>query len=286
MWWHKARTLDVGLSSQFVYIADPAQPRQLRLPCPQLPGEEGGAPWRAPVQVLADWLAAQQGLACALRIVLSGRFVRWQLLPWRDELSAPGERRSLADLRFREMFGSLAQAWQVALAQLPPGRMAPACAVDQELLQALQAAVSGVGGDADADASSGVRLARVAPYFSLAFDHWRSRIRGPGAWFVLLESDGVSFGLLQDGDWRCLHSQRLDGDWRAVLPALLVQAGMAAGLGPQPLPLYLAGDLAQPPLPLALDSAGTRLLAPDWCSPAAYPRGLVAAPGLRLALGL
>ena len=278
MWWHKLRgvlpptQIDVGLSTDFVHVAvvRGGARAQWHVPCtPNQAGAPVTPPWHAAVETLAQWLKTQDSQPRQLNIRLSGRFVRWQLLPWQAELTGAGERDAFAALRFRENFGTAAQSWRVMLPQLPPGKATPACAVDASLVDALQAACVG----------SSARIASLTPYFSAAFDRWRARFKG-ACWFVLLESDCLSFGLIQNADWRCLYSQRLDGDWRGQLPSTLTQAAIACGLGPEVLPIYLAGDLASAPQPLR-----TPELACDWLAPS-YPRGLQSAPGLRLALGV
>jgi hypothetical protein len=281
VWFPDARLLRVGLSQHGLTLVRGARPDNaapdLRLDCAGAPVH--GQPWRPAVDQLAQWLAAHDAKGLRVSVVLSGRFVRWQLLPWREELSGVSERASFAALRFREVFGLGAGAWDIRPASLAPGHTAPAAAIDQDLVAALQTSCQ----------QSGAQLQRVTPYFSSAFDHWRSSLQGSPVWFGTLESDSLTLGLLQGGAWLALQTQRLDGPWQAPLRALMAQMAMASGLsdtsgssdsrGEEPAPLYLAGDMAPP--------APADGLAFHWLAPTAGPAapGTPALPGLRLAWG-
>jgi len=190
-----------------------------------------GEPWQAAVAALAQWLAESKQKEPTLHVHLSGRFVRWQLLPWQAELSRPDELAAYAALRFREAYGKAADDWQVLYAPQPPGETVPACAVDAALVAALRNTCE----------SAGATLAMVTPSFAAAFDRWRSSLDKKAAWFGLIESDGVSLGLLRGGHWTALHSQRVEQGWRDALPGMMAQMGIACGLSDAHVPLYLAG---------------------------------------------
>jgi hypothetical protein len=234
----------VGLAQHSVCIAraprwglGPAIPIA-QLPCAAVSGAAGATgsaePWRAALDALRDWLGQQADKRLQLRVVLSGRFVRWQLLPWRSELSGRSETQAYAGVRFRETFGKLADAWNILPVAMPPGKTAPACAVDQALITALQAVCE----------AHGARLQLLTPYFSSAFDNWRGQLPGNAAWFGTVEADSCTLGLLQGGNWTALQTQRVFGDWRDVVPAMVAQIGLASGLDVGNAPLYLAGTLA------------------------------------------
>jgi hypothetical protein len=203
-----------------------------------------GAPdaesWQPALAALAQWLGGKDRKKSIVHIALSGRFVRWQLLPWRAELTQSSELASYAKLRFREIFGHAADGWQVLRSPQPPGQTVPACAIDAALLQALGSACEGAG----------ARLATVTPYFASAFDRWRKTLGGQPAWFGLIESDCLTLGLVQGGNWLGLRTQRLDEDWRELLPSLMVQMGIVANLADAKTPLYLVGE-GSPPAPVA-----------------------------------
>lgn len=235
-------TLHAGLSAQRLVLAGTGAMRPGRmLSCDSLEcAPADAAPWQPAVAALAQRLAAQRGRRPALRVVLSGRFVRWQLLPWRAELTRPQEVAAFAQLRFRETYGKAAEEWRVLHAPQPPGRAVPACAVDAALLDALR----------KTSKEAGARLAAVTPYFASAFDRWRGNLKNGSAWFGLIEPDCLSLGLLREGGWIGLRAQRLGEDWREALPGLMAQIGIPAGADAAPAPLYLAGE-GEAPAPAA-----------------------------------
>jgi hypothetical protein len=146
-------------------------------------------PWRGAVDALGGWLATRAGKRLQLRVVLSGRFVRWQLLPWRTELSGRSETQAYAGVRFRETFGKVSESWEILPVAMPPGKTAPACAVDKALITALESVCK----------EHGARLQVVTPYFASAFDTWRAQLPGDVAWFGTVEVDSCTLGLLQGG---------------------------------------------------------------------------------------
>jgi hypothetical protein len=245
------------------------------LPVESVPGSGSNVgaaePWRAAVDRLAQWLTEQKGQRTRVHVLLSGRFVRWQLLPWRTELTSLRERAAFAALRLREVFGKSVEGWTIAPAGVAPGHTAPVAAIDRALLVALQQACE----------SAGAQLQQVGTTFSQAFDNHRHAIQGSPAWFGTLEADTLTLGLLVQGEWVALQSQRLAADaqtlsqtlpqtslqtkdWHAPLLALKTQmavasgvtSGMsidvAAGQTDAATPLYLAADRAQPEAPPGL----------------------------------
>lgn len=269
MWLPESRALHIGLSAHHLMVAKtgglwPGRHATCdRIDCAPVADDEL---WRPAVTALAQRLAEHVGKKPTLHIVLSGRFVRWQLLPWRPELTRAHEVSTYAALRFRETFGKVAEGWQVLHASQALGKTVPACAVDAALIAALRSTCE----------AAGARLAAVTPYYASVFDRWRNALGKKTVWFGLIEPDCISLGLLQAGSWMGLHTQRLDGDWREVLPGMLAQLGIGAGLTEEFPPLYLVGDGEQP-----LPVAG---LACTWLCPAQpAQRALV---GWRMALGV
>ena len=206
---------------------------------PEAPGPHG-EPWQPAVVALSQWLAGKGEKKPKLHVVLSGRFVRWQLLPWQAELSQPKELAAYAALRFHETFGKAADDWQVMHSPQPPGLTVPACAVDAALVAALRSTCE----------VAGASLATVSPYFSSEFDHRRTSFNKKSAWIGLIEADCVSLGLLRDGQWLALRSQRVNADWRDALPGMMAQMGIAVGLLEESVPLYLTGG-GDAPTPVA-----------------------------------
>jgi hypothetical protein len=205
-------------------------------------------------------------------VVLSGSLLRWQLLPWRPELLGAQEVAVYAKLRFAETFGPVADTWQVLHAPQAPGRAMPACAVDAALLTALQSLCR----------SAKVRLDAVVPYFSHAADHWRGTLGKGSTWFGLVEPQWLSLGLLHEGAWMALRSQRLDADWPKVLPGLMARMAVSTGGSGLPARTCLVG--AGVPTAAITGMTGVAGLRFEWLQPAG-PAGAGTDPR-RIALGI
>lgn len=195
---------------------------------PCLPLDDKPA-WFAAVDTLSGWLAEQAQRRRPVRVVLSGRFVRWQLLPWNDDLARPLEWQAFARARMREAFGPAADQWTVRYAMGRPGRALCVAAVDAALIDALRAACD----------AAGMALQAVAPYLSTAFAHWQRRIDRRGAWFAVHESDHLSLGLVRGGDWLSLSGCRVDAHWREAMHRSMAQSAILAGVDASALPVYL-----------------------------------------------
>jgi len=223
--------------------------------------------WHEAVQALAKWLNSESASRPIVRVMLSGSLVRWQMLPWRAELTRRQELVAYARLRYIETFGSDAEQWRLMLGLQAPGCATPACAVDETLMQSLQTVCR----------EAGARLDRVVPYFGSAVDYWRKAWGNDTAWFGLIESDWLSLGLSRAGALQALRGQRLDGDWGMVLSGLMARMGVAAGdEASASAKVYLAGHRkpqigdAEPPyawLPAVdkgVETTGLRRLALGW----------------------
>lgn len=233
MWSPSAPTWHVGLSPRRLELARRSAWWSGKLlasdgfHCNPAPGAE---PWRAACDVLTRQLADHGQDKPALRVVLSGGFVRWLVLPPRAELSRSSEVTAYAKHRFGEVYGKLAENWEVMVAVVPPGQSRLACAVDRALMAHLRRACEG----------SGARLVSVVPYFSSVFDYWQQAVPSEAAWFGVVEAQYITLGLLQRKNWIAVHSQPMDGPDAVQLSSLMLQVGLAAGLADTRLPLFMA----------------------------------------------
>ena len=228
--------------------------------------------WKPAVDALADRLASRKAEKPSLRVVLSGRFVRWQLLPWRNELTNGKEVAAYTSLRFLETFGKSAQDWHIVHSPQGPARPVPACAVDAALMEALQQLAT----------SSGARLGLVTPYFSAAFDQWRGKLGSQPTWFGAVESDCLTLGLLNDNHWVSLQSQRISDDWQDILPVMMAQMGIATGFSDPTMPVYLVGESGGTRTSTTLKALRDQPVV--WLKPSSADGHKV--PGHRLALGV
>lgn len=180
--------------------------------------------WQPAVAALGSWLRESGLKRARLHVFLSSQLVRWQLLEWQPQLVRPQELDAYVQLRFRATFGAVADSWRVVHTEPLPGRALPACAIDEALLAELH----------QLQAIGDTTVASVVPYFSAAFDRWRSSVGQKMAWFGVAEPGSLTLGLLHRGVWHGLRSARHADvsatGWRSVLPALQAQIQLASGL--------------------------------------------------------
>jgi hypothetical protein len=242
VWSLSKPTLHVALSTHQVVVAQsptiwPGQAVNFeRIDCP--PEAAGGELWRPALAALAKWLSVQHKKP-ALHIVLSGRFSRWQLLHWNPQLSQSAELAAYAALQFENTYGKVARDWHILHSPQPPGSAAPACAIDQALLESLRTVCDGTG----------ARLISVAPYFSTAFDRWHPSLKDKESWFGVVEADCISLALIRQGAFAALRSERIDATLRDALTSMLTQMSIASALPDTPLPVYLVSEDDHAPLP-------------------------------------
>lgn len=244
MWFADRSRVVVGLAAHQVVLLPVRKvwPGPLHAPVVRDCAADGGTLWHSAVAALTSALGQLSWRPRRVRVVLSERFVRWQLLPWRDGLGGASEYAAYARHHFQSTYGPAAENWLIQLALRPPGHAVPSCAIDAALLEALQAACASVGASVDA----------VVPHFVDAFDHYRRRISSGATAFGLIEEDGLSLAVLRGGQWLSLHTQRTDGDPRVALPGMLARASVEAAIPLLGLQLVLAGGDAAPVAPEGL----------------------------------
>jgi hypothetical protein len=153
--------------------------------------------WQASVAILNDWLSKDRSRR-QLRIHLSAKFVRWLLIPWPLQLASNREVHAYAQSQFRSAYGEDALTWRLGMPELVAGEPFLVCAVDAALMSALE----------QCNKIDGVKIQHVGPYFSAAFDFWRTRMVPKTMWFAVIEPDVVTLALRHEGVWRGISTQR------------------------------------------------------------------------------
>lgn len=211
----------------------PGAPRSV-----QVAAADGGAPWQPALAALESALPAALGGRAVATVVLSNQFLRYALVPWRDELAGVDENLSYARHCLAKVYGQPARAWEIRLAQQAPGQPRLASAVDAELLEGLR----GVLQRAD------VRVRSIQPHLMAACNGARRQLRRRSAWLALLEPGHLTLARLQQGRWASLRSQRLDGRWRDELVPILEREALFADdeAVPREVCLGCLGDSDEP----------------------------------------
>ena len=190
---------------------------------------DGASAWRAALEALP--VALGERAPRRLTVIVSHHFLRYALLPWNAALQSEEAWRAYAEHRLAAIYGAPAAPWALRVAATAPRGARIACAVEQALIDALQAKLRG----------RGVRLASVQPHLMTAFNRSRRRLRGATCWLVVAEAGRLALALIERGAWRALRSRRVDARWREALPQLLARE--SALLGEQAPPPFVASAL-------------------------------------------
>jgi hypothetical protein len=100
--------------------------------------------WQPVLAACQAWLreADRASAGLPLRFTLSSRWCRMMSVPWSDALlSAPSAQRFL-QTQFMSLYGDVARDWVVTCDDAPYGEPRMACAIERDLLEALQQAAA------------------------------------------------------------------------------------------------------------------------------------------------
>lgn len=177
-----------------------------------------GSSWEAAVATLATALADPAWRRCRLEVVLSARFVRTAVMPPVAGMRS-GEVSRLAQHCLQEAHGEGSDGWHVTFGDAPWNAPRLVCAIDSELLKALDAAARGAGG----------RLVSVRPFAMSAFDSRRSHFAEGSAWFVAVEPDWCTLARVEHGTWMSVRTRRLFSAPETEISSLIDQERLLTG---------------------------------------------------------
>lgn len=203
-------------------------------------GQVDGAPAEAFAAALAAAPAPRR--VC---VTLCGSLVHYLAVPWPEEIADETEGATLATHHFHRVFGEAADGWAIRFDMEDAG-VRLACAVEQRLLDAVQAAAR----------AAGRRLVSVQPFLATAFNGWRREFGSAAVLFITLEPGRWCAALLGGGEWRELRSGRLDGDAASMLVSLVGRETALSGDEQLPVRVYAP---AFPRLSQQLEGLGERV---------------------------
>jgi hypothetical protein len=143
---------------------------------------------------------------CDVTVVLSGHFVRYALVPWSEALTSATEEQAYLRHHFTRIHGERAKSWALRSSEAPQGAPRLASAVDQSLIEELQACFP---------PKSKAKLVSVQPALMAMFNRARGAIPKSGAWLALAEPERACVALHTAGRWRAVQSAK--GAWLALL---------------------------------------------------------------------
>lgn len=177
-----------------------------------------GPSWAAALAELGAGVSGIGPRGARVTVVLSNHFVRYLLVPRNAALASDAEELAHARHCFSQVYGAVAEGWDVRLSSAPGGAQV-ACAVDRALLDDLERAV----------AAGGLRLHSVQPYLMAAFNTLRRELADSLVWLVLAERGRLCLAALHNRQWSSLVNVQADDGWANGLPELLARQRLLAG---------------------------------------------------------
>lgn len=214
--------------------------------------KEGG--WKGVLETLGQTLKNAQWQDAATQVVLSNSFVRYQLVPWSDEVNGSAELERYVRQSFAQVYGDAAAAWEYVISDVPRGAAWFACAVSRDFLSQLETAVTQAGSD----------LVSLTPHVMTAFNRARNTFKNKDCWFVQVEADRLFMALITGGQWQTLSSRQISGEhWQQELPVLLDREWRLNGVSPVSREVVISAPESHQG---ALDGAGKWVF--HWLRPA------------------
>lgn len=182
---------------------------------PVMHAEPGVIAWQPMLDALQEYVANGDTASADITLVLSSHLAHYTLVPWSELLAGEGEELAFARQCFADTYGNIADRWAIRLTDGSPGATRLACAVDRDLLEAIDAIMAPLGR----------RYRSLQPHLMKSFNAWRRRLRGKGAWLVIAEEGVLSLSLLENGEWQAVNTIKVDDSWPMELPFILEREG-------------------------------------------------------------
>ena len=163
--------------------------------------------WQFALIALQSLLLGEPPVRGRLRVVLSGHWVRYLLVPWNADIRSPDEFALYARACFERVHGQAAADWEIRADSAGAGLPRLACAVDKALLQGLDALAR----------ETACKLSGVQPYLTHAFNPLRSTPRRGNFLFVLAEPGRATLLSAERGRWRSVRNCALAGEALATI---------------------------------------------------------------------
>lgn len=148
---------------------------------------------------------------CELKVVLASPLVRYlALAPLAVSMSAE-EKTAYVQGAFQEIYGAVADTWQVQVNDAVPDEAIIAVATDRALLQGLD----------DIAAKYQLKLTAVQPHLMQAFNMLSHKLKQAHTYFAVVEPQRVLIAKLNAGKWQHLRMLPRESDWANQLGQLV-----------------------------------------------------------------
>lgn len=175
--------------------------------------------WEGAVDQLRGIVSGLRQDKADVEIVLSNHFARYAVIPWSNELTNPSETEAMVRIRFEEVYGNLADDWEISFSEAGYGEPGIACAIDRGLLHELKGLFN----------NRLLRLISVQPFLMAAFNQIHAKA-GDGDFLMLLNEPGrLGLARISKRQWAGVRLVQ-SGNLPEELPGLLHREMLVSGM--------------------------------------------------------
>jgi hypothetical protein len=158
-------------------------------------------------------MAMQKKPGTRLNIILASEFVRYLSLPALQIRMSAAEKLGYASATYQDVYGAIANDWEISLQDAPATETTLAAAIDKTLLAELgQIALK-----------HQLLLTSVQPYLMPAFNSLASQIGKASGYLAIVELKRLLLINLQSGKYHNLRAYTADDNWQSELKNLILR---------------------------------------------------------------
>jgi hypothetical protein len=174
-------------------------------------------PWSTALNKFESLLAPMQiKPKTQLKIILSSDFVRYLFLPQQPISMNFAEQQAYALAAYREVYGTVADAWNLKLHDAAPNQATIVAAIDENLLETLKQIAL----------KYQLKLTSVQPYLMSAFNCLSKQTSKINGYLVVLESERLLLLSMVQGQCQNLRTIAVAADWQVELKSLLMRESL------------------------------------------------------------
>lgn len=179
--------------------------------------------WQSAIEALPELIAPYQDKSADVTVVLSNHFVRYQVLPWNEQIKNRHEELAFARIGFEKTYGDIATQWDIRVSDEGYGQARLATAIDQELSQKIISCLN----------QTKLRLISIQPYLMVIFSHRRNHIKDKDYLLGIQEAGKLCLISVQNGQWHDVQSVRINVELKGdELAGLIERQCLTIGLSP------------------------------------------------------
>jgi hypothetical protein len=231
-WWREEITAQVA-PAQALLVRRSRGPRRRELGCQTVTAGARAANGSPDiVAAVSQALASRPCRHASLRVTLRGGLVRYLVLPWIEKLS---NRDALVYARqsFADLYGEPAQQWAISVNEAGYGRPRIAAAVDQQMIDALQALAR----------DRSLHLSAVRPLLCVAIQDLELVDNKFTGWLAIVDTGHSCIARMSNGECLSVRAARFAEPAERHLLTQLEQDALCAGLDAAAGKLYVQATM-------------------------------------------